>query len=95
MAELADALDLGSSGKPCRFKSCQPHQTKEKLIMKNGILVGFTEYQKVVAYNILKKVDRNQPSKKTCRIHSEQNLLKMLDSFRLSGKPKGDGTNHF
>ena len=26
MAELADALDLGSSGQPCRFKSCYPHQ---------------------------------------------------------------------
>ena len=25
MAELADALDLGSSGRPCRFKSCYPH----------------------------------------------------------------------
>ena len=25
MAELADALDLGSSGRPCRFKSCCPH----------------------------------------------------------------------
>ena len=26
MAELADALDLGSSGRPCRFESCYPHQ---------------------------------------------------------------------
>ena len=25
MAELADALDLGSSGRPCRFDSCYPH----------------------------------------------------------------------
>ncbi len=25
MAELADALDLGSSGRPCRFESCCPH----------------------------------------------------------------------
>ena len=25
VAELADALDLGSSGRPCRFKSCHPH----------------------------------------------------------------------
>lgn len=23
---MADALDLGSSGRPCRFKSCHPHQ---------------------------------------------------------------------
>ena len=29
MAELADALDLGSSGRPCRFKSCWPHAEPE------------------------------------------------------------------
>ena len=28
MAELADALDLGSSPKGCRFNSCYPHQRK-------------------------------------------------------------------
>ena len=28
MAELADALDLGSSGRPCRFKSCCPYYLK-------------------------------------------------------------------
>ena len=28
MAELADALDLGSSGRPCRFKSCYPQYIK-------------------------------------------------------------------
>ena len=27
VAELADALDLGSSGRPCRFKSCHPHES--------------------------------------------------------------------
>ena len=26
MAELADALVLGTSGQPCRFKSCYPHK---------------------------------------------------------------------
>ncbi len=26
MAELADAPDLGSGGRPCRFKSCYPHE---------------------------------------------------------------------
>ena len=32
VAELADALDLGSSGRPCRFKSCHPHyETKRQL----------------------------------------------------------------
>ena len=28
MAELADAPDLGSGGRPCRFKSCYPHEKK-------------------------------------------------------------------
>ena len=28
MVELADTLDLGSSGKPCRIKSCCPHQKR-------------------------------------------------------------------
>ena len=27
MAELADALVLGTSGQPCRFKSCYPHHS--------------------------------------------------------------------
>ena len=26
MAELADAPDLGSGGRPCRFDSCYPHE---------------------------------------------------------------------
>ena len=29
VAELADALDLGSSGRPCRFDSCHPHKASE------------------------------------------------------------------
>ncbi len=28
MAELADAPDLGSGGRPCRFKSCYPHKIR-------------------------------------------------------------------
>ena len=31
MAELADAPDLGSGGKPCRFKSCYPHFTNTRI----------------------------------------------------------------
>ena len=30
MVELADTLDLGSSGKPCRFKSCQAHHNSSR-----------------------------------------------------------------
>ena len=29
MAELADAIDLGSIPKGCRFDSCYPHQPKK------------------------------------------------------------------
>ena len=28
VVELADTLDLGSNGQPCRFKSCRPYQKK-------------------------------------------------------------------
>ena len=39
MAELADALDLGSSGQPpCRFDSCYPHESIEKCIAGCGQL---------------------------------------------------------
>ena len=27
VAELADAPDLGSGGRPCRFKSCHPQES--------------------------------------------------------------------
>ena len=29
VAELADALDLGSSGRPCRFDSCHPQPVNQ------------------------------------------------------------------
>lgn len=32
MVELADTMDLGSIGKPCRFKSCYPHQLAASVI---------------------------------------------------------------
>ena len=38
MAELADALDLGSSGRPCRFDSCYPH--KEAISTENTVFVA-------------------------------------------------------
>ena len=34
MAELADALDLGSSGRPCRFESCYPQEKRDFKDMK-------------------------------------------------------------
>ncbi len=35
MAELADAPDLGSGGRPCRFESCCPHEEREPEFLNN------------------------------------------------------------
>lgn len=37
MAELADAPDLGSGGRPCRFKSCYPHDLKNPSKCKKSL----------------------------------------------------------
>ena len=37
MAELADAPDLGSGGRPCRFESCYPH---DDMVFWNGKMDG-------------------------------------------------------
>ncbi len=47
MAELADALDLGSSGRPCRFKSCCPYYLK---------IVGSVVFTAFPAFFILQNV---------------------------------------
>ncbi len=40
MAELADAPDLGSGGRPCRFKSCYPHKIRNlEVLTASGFLV--------------------------------------------------------
>lgn len=39
MAELADALDLGSSGRPCRFDSCYP-QSKRRMSLRRFFRKG-------------------------------------------------------
>ena len=39
MAELADALDSGSSGKPCGFESLYPHQRKNGERAKSPLVV--------------------------------------------------------
>ena len=43
VAELADALDLGSSGRPCRFDSCHPHYFFVSVTRKVLALVGCIE----------------------------------------------------
>jgi hypothetical protein len=39
VAELADALDLGSSGRPCRFDSCHPQYS---FVRKNRLTSIFS-----------------------------------------------------
>ena len=45
MAELADALDLGSSGRPCRFDSCYPH--KEDISTEDTVFVASFLFRKM------------------------------------------------
>ena len=35
VVELADTLDLGSNGQPCRFKSCRPYQKKTLIVIQS------------------------------------------------------------
>ena len=45
MAELADALDLGSSSSECRFDSCYPHESKvQNMACLSRILDFFSFY---------------------------------------------------
>ncbi len=39
MAELADALDLGSSGRPCRFDSCYPQQRSSFIFERTSFCI--------------------------------------------------------
>ncbi len=41
MAELADAPDLGSGGRPCRFESCCPQENSHCISWKGGMCGGF------------------------------------------------------
>ena len=40
MVELADTLDLGSSARACRFKSCYPHQILYHLLINLRFDIG-------------------------------------------------------
>ena len=57
MAELADALDSGSSDHydSCRFKSCFPHQT-------NIIRTGYSLWEKGSDYSFISIVTRTSTS---------------------------------
>ena len=47
MAELADALDLESNGRPCRFKSCYPHQKMQSLFLRGCVFYLFRIYNRI------------------------------------------------
>ena len=65
MAELADALDLGSNGQPCRFKSCYPHQASFIVYMIITIisitLVLFTVFLLGLFSFVFSKRQENHP----------------------------------
>ena len=42
MAKSADATDLGSVGKPCRFKSCHPYQGAR--LMVRAVLLSYRTF---------------------------------------------------
>ena len=44
MAELADAPDLGSGGKPCRFDSCYPHQKIKPQVIPAAIFMCVLQF---------------------------------------------------
>ena len=50
LAELADALDLGSSGKPCRFNSCHPHQKKVSTLSMLFLVKSVLRWNKSTAW---------------------------------------------
>ena len=56
MAELADALDSGSSGRPCRFKSCYPHQTKETPLVSFFVCIIIQDLNLMEAFCVKKTV---------------------------------------
>ena len=58
VAELADALDLGSSGRPCRFNSCHPQLSKRALIFKALLHIIKNVLMLTVEnlYDIIKKI---------------------------------------
>ena len=39
MVELADTMDLGSIGHPCRFESCYPHQQNSGQFLPAGLVI--------------------------------------------------------
>ena len=50
MAELADAPDLGSGGRPCRFESCCP-QLKPSVIRGFLCIVSYQRMWYIIRYN--------------------------------------------
>ena len=66
MAELADALDLGSSGRPCRFKSCCPHEKRLSLLLVSffdsirNLMLTSVHYANTIVYGKSKEdIDKN------------------------------------
>ncbi len=65
MAKLADAHDSGSCGKPCRFKSCYPHQQKESSTNSTAFFLPFYAMQNGFAL-LFNRLGRLAPLSVTC-----------------------------
>ena len=59
LAELADALDLGSSGQPCGFESHVPHQKQVEAFRK--VTASWTVLPAPKYYCIIKYIDIHIP----------------------------------
>ena len=85
MAELADALDLGSSGRPCRFKSCCPYYfSVGSTYLKVLPILSFHQISPNNRFSHFSKVSPKPPSRKWQKIYnpSKFKALQTLQSSR-------------
>ena len=61
MAELADAPDLGSGGRPCRFKSCHPQAENMvfvRIVIEELSFITFFVFNRVKILSVDKEIKR-------------------------------------
>ncbi len=90
MAELADAPDLGSGGRPCRFKSCYPHQ-----VYHVSAKATASVYDPVALYTLAGTDEKNQRGdgmKSICGADCEQCAFsgKCSGCLATGGQPFGE-----
>ena len=91
---MADALDLGSSPKGCRFNSCYPHQIDFKYILSTGVktarLGGFPENRQI--FRVIRRVGFKNPAKTKFLVwHSAKEKVKIYMRIWRTGVPRKCG----